>query len=169
MPGYSPATVFPFALTGLGLAANIWVIIVGQKYSFTLRIVSAFLIQALLLVIIPFLANIGGTVGYWSVFAILFLLGLIGGIGGSSMFSMAGGLPPKYMGVMFLGQGITGILINILRAITLISWPSGNSEHPENAFIGVLALFLFAAFLQIICALAQFELRKNEFAVYHLW
>ena len=46
------------------------------------------------------------------------------------MFSMAGGLPPKYMGVMFLGQGISGILINILRAITLISWPSGNSEHP---------------------------------------
>jgi hypothetical protein len=53
MPGYSPATVYPFAIVGFSVAAQIWVIIIGQKYSFTLRIVSTFIIQALLLVLIP--------------------------------------------------------------------------------------------------------------------
>ena len=126
MPGYNPATVYPFAVNGLQLAAQIWVIIVGQKYSFTLRIVSTFMIQALVLILIPLLANIGGAVGYWSVFGILFFFGLINGICVASSFSMAGGLPFKYMGAMMLGQGISGISSNIFRAITLIIWPTGN-------------------------------------------
>ena len=127
------------------------------------------MIQALVLVLIPFLANIGGTIGYWSVFAILFFYGLINGVCVASSFSMAGGLPFKYMGAMMLGQGISGISANIMRAITLILWPTGNTEHPDNAFIGTMALFLLAAVFMIICACAQFVLKKNEFAVYHLW
>jgi hypothetical protein len=54
-------------------------------------------------ILIPFLGNIGGTVGYWSLFAILFFFGLITGIVYASIFSLAGGLPPKYMGAMILG------------------------------------------------------------------
>jgi hypothetical protein len=84
------------------------------------------MIQALVLVLIPVLANIGGAVGYWSVFGILFFFGLINGICVASSFSMAGGLPFKYMGAMMLGQGISGISSNIFRAITLIIWPTGN-------------------------------------------
>jgi hypothetical protein len=103
MPGYNPATVYPFAVAASNVTAQIWVIVVGQKYSFTLRLVSAFMIEALVLVSLPFLANIGGAVGYWSVFAVLFFFGLITGIILASMFSLAGGLPSKYMAVMILG------------------------------------------------------------------
>jgi hypothetical protein len=103
MPEYNTATVFPFAVATSNVTAQIWVIVVGQKYSFTLRLVWAFMIEALVLVSLPFLANIGGAVGYWSVFAILLLFGLITGIILASMFSLAGGLPSKYMAVMILG------------------------------------------------------------------
>lgn len=127
------------------------------------------MIQALLLVLIPLLANVGGAVGYWSVFAIFFLFGLINGVCVSSLFSMAGGLPFKYMGAMMLGQGISGISSNILRAITMIVWPSGSTDHPDNAFISTMVLFLLSSVFMIICAFAQFVLKKNEFAVYHLW
>jgi len=169
MPGYNPATVYPFAVNGLSLAAQIWVIIVGQKYSFTLRIVSTFMISALVLVLIPVLANIGGGIGFWSVFTILFFFGIFTGVCQASVFSMAGGLPFKYMGAVMLGQGIAGISSNIFRAITLIIWPTGTTEHPENAFIGAMVYFLLASVFMIICAFAQFTLKKNEFAVYHLW
>ena len=169
MPGYNPATVYPFAVAASNVTAQIWVIVVAQKYSFTLRLVSAFMIEALVLVSLPFLANIGGAVGYWSVFAVLFFFGLITGIILASMFSLAGGLPSKYMAIMILGQGISGFSSSLLRALTLIIWPIGKSELNNNEFISTIALFLFAAVLLIICALLQFKLRKNEFAVYHLW
>ena len=56
MPGYNPATVYPFAVNALSLAAQIWVVIIGQKYSFTLRIVTTFMLSAIILVLIPLLA-----------------------------------------------------------------------------------------------------------------
>lgn len=80
MPGYNTTTVYPFAVNALSLVAQIWVIIVGQKYSFTLRIVSTFMLSAIILILIPLLANFGGALGFWSVFAVLFFFGLITGI-----------------------------------------------------------------------------------------
>jgi hypothetical protein len=55
------------------------------------------------------------------------IFGLISGIGIASVFSLAGGLPPKYMGAVVLGNGITGFVVNVLRAITLELWPVGKS------------------------------------------
>jgi equilibrative nucleoside transporter 1/2/3 len=127
MPGYSPATVVVFAVSLLNVSVQIWVIIIGQKYSFNLRIVLSFMIQAIVMVLIPIIANIGGKIGYWSWFAILMIFGLISGIGIASVFSLAGGLPPKYMGAVVLGNGITGFVVNVLRAITLELWPVGKS------------------------------------------
>ena len=127
MPGYSPATVVVFAVSLLNVSVQIWVIIIGQKYSFNLRIVLSFMIQAIVMVLIPIIANIGGKIGYWSWFAILMIFGLISGIGIASVFSLAGGLPPKYMGAVVLGNGITGFVVIVLRAITLELWPVGKS------------------------------------------
>jgi equilibrative nucleoside transporter 1/2/3 len=127
MPGYSPATVVVFAVSLLNVSVQIWVIIIGQKYSFNLRIVLSFMIQAIVMVLIPSIANIGGKIGYWSWFAILMIFGLISGIGIASVFSLAGGLPPKYMGAVVLGNGITGFVVIVLRAITLELWPVGKS------------------------------------------
>jgi hypothetical protein len=67
---------------------------------------------------------------------------------------MAGGLPFKYMGAVMLGQGIAGMASNILRAITLIVWPTGSTDHPENGFIGAMVFFLIASGFMIICAFA---------------
>ena len=103
MPGYSPQTVYPFAVNGLLLVSQIWVIIYGGKYSFTLRIVSTFLLSAIVLILIPILAHLGGGLGFWSTFLILFFFGIVTGIQQASVFSLAGGLPFKYMGAVMLG------------------------------------------------------------------
>ena len=73
--------------------------------------------------ILPFLANLKNGAGYWSVFAVLFVFGWISGVVQASVFSMAGGLPFKYMAALMLGQGVAGISSNIMRALTLYFWP----------------------------------------------
>ena len=93
MPGYSPQTVYPFAVNGLLFFAMIWAIIYGGKYSFTIRIVSTFMLSAMILVTIPILAQLGNAAGFWSVFLILFFFSFNLGICQASVFSLAGGLP----------------------------------------------------------------------------
>lgn len=167
MPGYSPQTVYPFAVNGLLVVSQIWVIVIGGKYSFTSRVVGSFISQALILFVTPFLAHLGNGAGFWSVFLVLFIFGLVSGVGQASVFSMAGGLPFKYIGAVMLGQGIAGIATNILRAVDLIVWPVAKSD--SNLYIGAVFYFLFFAVFMVICALLQFVLKNNEYAVFHLW
>lgn len=80
---------------------------------------------------------------------------------------MAGSLPFKYMGAVFIGQGIAGIASNILRGISYLIWPT--EKNPENLYKGSMAYFLVASLFMVFCAMAQFALKKNPYAVYHLW
>jgi len=169
MQGYSPETVYPFAVNGLLLISQIWVIVYGGKYSFTLRIVSTYFLSAIILVVIPLLARMGGAVAFWSVFLVLFVFGIVLGVQQASVFSMAGVLPFRFMGAVMLGNGIAGIACNILRAATLIIWPVGDVTKPNNQFIGALSFFLLAAVFMVVCGMCQFILKKNEYAIFHLW
>jgi hypothetical protein len=80
---------------------------------------------------------------------------------------MAGGLPSKYMGAIFLGHGISGIASNVFRALSLVIWPA--AANPSNQYIGVMAYVLLASVFTFCCGMCQFVLKKNEFAIYHLW
>ena len=71
------------------------------------------------------------------------------------------------MGVVMLGQGISGIAANLLRTLSLVVFPA--SESPVNMLKGVTAFCLLASLFMLICGLCQFVLKRNEFAIYHLW
>lgn len=119
------------------------------------------------MILVPLLAHLGGGAGFWSVFAVLFIYGFIAGVNSASVFEMTGGLPFKYMGVLMLGFGISGLTSNVLRAISLWIWPVDGGV--ENAFIGALVYYLVASIFVVTCGFIQFIMSKNEFAIYHLW
>jgi len=54
---------------------------------------------------------------------LLLIFGAFSGTAQGSVFSMAAGLPFKYMGAVMFGSGICGIATNALRAITLVAFP----------------------------------------------
>jgi solute carrier family 29 (equilibrative nucleoside transporter), member 1/2/3 len=167
MPGYHPETVYAFAVNGLLLAAQVWVVIVANKYSYTKRLVITFVLMSLTLILVPLVANVGEGAGFWGCFSVLLGFGLVSGVCQASVFALAAGLPFKYMGAVMLGNGISGIGSNSVRALTLVIWPADEKE--ENQFIGALVFCILAACYMVICALAQLYLRKNEYAMYHLW
>jgi len=167
LPGYSPQTIYPFAVNALLVGSQIWNIVYGGKYSFTLRIAGTFFAMGIILVLIPLLAHIGGAAGFWLTFLILFAFGIFAGIGQSAVFMLAGALPFEFIGAVMLGQGIAGISANILRALTYIIFPVAKNEN--NLFIGAFVYFLIGAVYMFICGALQFVLKKNEYAVFHLW
>lgn len=68
-----------------------------------------------------------------------------------------------------LGVGIGGIGTTILRAVTLAMFPVANLKEPENRFLGVLTYSIIVCLINLCCALGQWRLMKNEFAIFHLW
>jgi Nucleoside transporter len=63
------------------------------------------------------------SVNFYVVFALLVIFGAFSGTAQGSVFSMAAGLPFKYMGAVMFGSGICGVSTNALRAVTLIAFP----------------------------------------------
>lgn len=122
--------------------------------------------MAVIYAIIPFVADVGGQSGYYMVFGAYMLFGLAGGMTQGTVFQMAASFPPSYMGAVMLGNGIAGIMSNVLRIISLLVWPADGNEN--NALYGAIFNFYFAAAVFFLCGFLQILMNKNKFAKYHL-
>jgi len=167
MPENQPQTIYPFACNFFFLGAQIWVIAAGSNYSFTLRIAWMFILSAVVLILFPYFAEIGGQLGFWIVFAYLFFFSIIQGIGNATVYQLCGDLPAKYMGAVMIGTGISGIASNVMRALSLVIWPV--TVDPASLFNGVLAYCISAALFLLCCGIGHFILVKNKFALFYLW
>jgi hypothetical protein len=82
--------------------------------------------------------------------SILLVFGIFGGVVQSSTYALGGILPPKYMGAIMFGQGLSGITINVLRAICLLA-------IPDNKFLGALIYFIITALILVLCAILHIK------------
>ena len=98
----------------------------GGKVSYTFKLVFGFSLLAVLMVLLPLAAQYlrdPDSTGYYTCLVILLILGIDGGFLQSSVFGMAGMLPPSYMGAVMFGNGISGITCNVINCITLVAFP----------------------------------------------
>jgi len=120
------------------------------------------------MLIIPWIAKLGGALAFYGVLVILILFGVSFGIVQASTFSMTGGLPPMYMGCLMLGPGVSGISSGLLRFASLWIFP-GVKGDPDSLFPGALAYYYFTAAFLFTNGFLMYKLVRNEFAIYHLW
>ena len=67
---------------------------------------------------------------------------------------------------MSTGQGFAGILMNVVRYITLFCFFSGDltpEQTKENKFYESLIFFSFSALVCVACLISTFFLYKNEY------
>jgi hypothetical protein len=90
----------------------------------------------------------------------------MGGIVQGSVFGLGGMLPGKYMGAVMFGNGLSGISLNILRAITLAAWPPVTGS--SNSYKGALVYFILASVILVICAVGFVIFNRLPFAQYYI-
>jgi hypothetical protein len=100
----------------------------GDMFTYNGRIIVGFGGVCIILALFPWLVVLPIGVNYYVCFIVLIFYGAFSGIGQGSVFTMAANLPFKYMGAVMLGNGISAISCNILRAITIASFP----VYPED-------------------------------------
>ena len=99
MPDYQPMSTYPFAMNCSLLAGSLLYTFYGSKVSLSTLIVLTFSLQAVILLLLPISANIGGTVAYWLCFGLLFLFGLVSGLCQAACYSYNAMLPHNYIGI----------------------------------------------------------------------
>ena len=166
MPGYQPASVFTFAINLPSWLTQILITVYGQNISYSSKVIFAFILQLIMILPVPFLANIGGGTGYYTTMIALAIFGVGSGVAQVTVFSMGAKFPFKYMAAIMLGNGIAGIGSNILRVITLLIFPA--SDEGQGAFFSTLSMFTFGVLILVACVFAQICLNKNSFAKYYL-
>ena len=82
MPGYRPAFVYPFAGNSLLCLTQILASIYGYKLSNRTKIQVSFLISAVIIFSLPWVANYGGSPGqkYYIVMALIIINGIMVGL-----------------------------------------------------------------------------------------
>jgi equilibrative nucleoside transporter 1/2/3 len=131
------------------------------------RISGGFLFIAVLMIILPLVANyLDPTPGFYSCLVVLFFFGAIGGIVQGSVFGLAGMLPGKFMGAVMFGNGLSGISINVMRAVCLSIFPPKTGSN--NNFYGALVYFILAAILLVFSSFAFIYFIKLPIIQYYI-
>lgn len=162
MREYDPASVFGFAVNGLLIFTSVGTMIYGHKLSYLNRIAGGYLVIAALMIALPLITNaLDSGPAFWADIGILVLFGMAGGIVQASTFAIGGMLPGKYMGGIMLGNGLSGIALNLVRVITLLA-------IPDDFYTGALVYFILAACILLICAVTFLRFIKMDFVQYYV-
>ena len=149
MPGFYPASTYPFALQFLLFFGSLFYTVFKERWlAAHVQIIGGFAVQAVLLSIMPFFANLGGARGYWAVFLTLDLDGWFAGVVQSCLFAQNARLPGKYIGIFLTSQGLAGIFSNVMRFATLELWPN-------EPFVAVCVCYLIAVLFCLLSIPAQ--------------
>jgi equilibrative nucleoside transporter 1/2/3 len=140
--------------------------IYGDKLSYKIRLSGGFFGMGILMIILPITTNyLDPKPGFVVDIIILLLFGFFSGIVQSCTYGIAGMLPGKYMGILVMGNSISGIIINILRGICLAALPPTTLE---NDFYGSLLYFMIAGAVLFLSSAAYLLFEKNEFSKYYI-
>ena len=74
-------------------------------------------------------------------------------------------LPPKYIGAVMFGNGLSGISMNALGALCLVVFPP---DQGNNLFVGAIVYFILAASILVLAAFAFVYVQKTEFVKYYV-
>ena len=109
---------------------------------------------------IPLMPLMSETGAFWYGFVNIALSGVLNGASAAAIFGMAGPLPPLYMGSIMIGQGLAGVMCNILKASLLLIL--GN----EKEIISII-FYSLGAFFFLTCAFLYSVLIKHPFYIHH--
>lgn len=87
-------------------------------------------------------------------------------VGLSSLYGIVSYLPMQCIIAMSTGQGFAGILMNVVRYITLFAFFSGDltdEEIKNYKFYESLIFFSFSALVCVACLVYTYVLYKNEY------
>ena len=146
--------------------AQILMLIFYRYVNLKTFILLSLVFMSLLCVAIPLVSN------YWNeyivIMVILTLFWFFDGILQSTSYGYTGPFPPRVIGALSNGWGLSGVIIGIWRAISLVVFPIKNGDKEDtNLFYGATLYFSLASFWCLIWVVMFVIMSKTDYHKYY--
>lgn len=165
-----PSVVFPFLNFCLNILFQFILICKKKMFSYKLQLIFSFIFQIISLVLIPvsvlcFPRKEESDVSFYITCVIVFLQGFATAVCTSSVMGLASYFPVGNIVALSIGQGMSGLLANILKYLTLIFLPVKETEgdFERNLILGSIVFFSVGCVIMIICFIFLMLSYRNEY------
>ena len=130
----------------LNLVFQFLLVFYGNKFSYKTQITACLIISGIALILLPITVYFfTGLTGFLMTSFIILFQGFANALLLSGFYGIASFLPMKYVIAMNTGQGLSGIILNIIRYIVIFSF--GDGEDDSTITKGAIIFFIIAAIL----------------------
>eukprot|EP01017_Pseudomicrothorax_dubius_P041835 TRINITY_DN6750_c0_g1_i1.p1 TRINITY_DN6750_c0_g1~~TRINITY_DN6750_c0_g1_i1.p1 ORF type:complete len:294 (-),score=21.82 TRINITY_DN6750_c0_g1_i1:61-942(-) len=164
-PNHDVRFWFPIPAFACIILLNIFLFLYSKLISLGKRIYFGMLITGLCLILIPLdAAFIEHDLSLILMYVILFFFGIAKTIYIVSFNGLIAMFPPKYIAIFFGGTGFAGVLMNLLRMLCLVVFPSD-----RNGFLYGTIIYLASAGFSLILLMVMYAyFRNTDFCKYHM-
>ena len=166
---YDPSTSFSFCNFALNIAFQLFMICKKQILSYKIQLIIGLIASILSLIALPLVVvsfEKNSLTGFILSAGIILVQGLINAFCMSGFFGLASFFPREMIISLSTGQGISGILMNIIGYIVLLSVNTGDSDY--DAKLGAIIYFSISGFILLLTLLTLFIGFKTEYFRYYL-
>ena len=171
-PSHDPAFDFTLILNSLNFIFNFVNMFTIRLIPLKFRLVVSLLAIFGLLWSMPFISNyLSESKGWLSIIIIIVAMGVANSFAQVGIYGFAGVFPPKYTGAVMIGNGLSGLSMNIFRMSTLVAFPPKEIEEGETdntAFIGCIIYFAITSLILIMSIFGYFYISNTEFAQFYM-
>ena len=166
---YDPSITFPFFNYAFNILFQLLLIWKKQIISYRTELMIGIIGSIISLVLLPLIVIFfekDSLIGFIITGGIILILGLVDAFCSSGFFGLTSFFPQKMITCLSTGQGISGILMNIISFIVISSVNSGDND--KNAKLGAIIFFSISGFILLITLFTLLLAYKTEYFKYYL-
>ena len=166
---YDPSTSFSFCNFALNILFQLIMIWKKQLLSYKIQLIFGLIASIISLVVLPLVVisfEKNSLTGFILSAGIVLIQGLVNAFCSSGFFGLASFFPREMIISLSTGQGISGILMNIIGYIVLMAVNTGNED--DDAKLGAIIFFSISGFILLLALIALLLAFKTEYFRYYL-
>ena len=166
---YDPSTSFSFCNFVLNIIFQLIMIWKKQLLSYKVQLIFGLIASIISLVILPIVVisfEKNSLTGFILSAGIVLIQGLVNAFCSSGFFGLASFFPREMIISLSTGQGISGILMNIIGYIVLMAVNTGNED--DDAKLGAIIFFSISGLILLITLITLLIAFKTEYFRFYL-
>lgn len=161
---YDPSTSFAFFNFFLNIIFQLIMIWKKQLLSYKSQLIFGLIASIVFLVVLPIVVisfEKDSLTGFLLSGGIILIQGLINAFCSSGFFGLTSFFPMDMIISLSTGQGISGILMNIISYIVIASINTGNND--EDAELGAIIFFVISGFILLVTLIILFFAFRTDY------
>lgn len=159
-----PDVIYPFMNFALNILFQFVLVCNKKILSYKIQLLFTIIISMITLILLPLsVIFFEQKLGFYLSCGVILFQGFINAVCLSSFFGLVSYFPVENIVMLSTGQGVAGILMNVIKYITLVSLTSFDKR--EQNILGTLIFFSISAVIMLICFIFVILAYKNKYFI----